>query len=477
MDGIISLFEQYTGNRCQDCVPLPKSGSNRKYFRLTDATGFSAIGTEGEDVSENRSFIALSEHLASKGIAVPRILAVDRDCTSYIQTDLGDTSLYDMLALSRKSGRYGEGDRELLRKVICCLPAIAVKGAEGYDFGSACFDRRSVFFDLNYFKYSYLKLTGAVFDERRLEDDFCTLADMLLSADGNFFLYRDFQARNVMICDGMPYFIDYQGARRGPLQYDLASFVWQARAGYDEDLKRSLVDAYLDTLSEFADVERLRFKAVLRVFVLFRTLQVLGAYGYRGLFERKEHFMESIPFALRNLRSVLDKDFLGVPVSDLDACEDCDIEGRLPYLCSLIEAITPEKSALVVDVCSFSYKKGLPEDPSGNGGGYVFDCRGILNPGRYEEYRQLDGRDREVIEFLEGRTSVARFLEGAFVMADMHIEDFISRGFTHLSISFGCTGGQHRSVYCAERMAVHIRDRYGVRVHLVHREMGETVDL
>ena len=318
-------------------------------------------------------------------------------------------------------------------------------------------------FDLNYFKYCFLKPSPVEFNEERLQDDFDRFKADLLKDCPDTFMYRDFQARNVMLHDGEPWFIDFQGGRRGPLQYDVASFVWQARARYPEDLKRELVEAYLDALESFIPVDRSAFRDDLRVFVLFRTLQVLGAYGFRGRIEKRAHFLESIPYALENLRELLADPF-----------------ERYPYLTDVLKQLAaagpglPEgpDGLLHVHIYSFSFKKGIPEDLSGNGGGYVFDCRAVHNPGKYERFRSMTGLDREVQDFLEENGEILTFLGHVFSVVDAHVDRFLQRGFSHLQVSFGCTGGQHRSAYSAQKLAEHLSGRAGVKVHLHHRELG-----
>ena len=450
------------------CEPLSGSGSNRRYFRLS-AEGRSCMGVIGTDARENNAFIRLSEHFRSKGINVPQVYAVSEDGMTYIQEDLGDRMLSDDVTAALKSGGY-EPDSpltELLCRTMSRLPEIQFKGAEDLDF-SVCypqpaFDQRMVMFDLNYFKYCFLKPSGLEFDEVRLQDEFESLAQDLLEDSGNTFLYRDFNARNVMIKDGEPYFIDFQGGRRGPIYYDVASFVWQARFRYPQWLKERMIGSYLEALEEYTYVDRTRFDGRLRLFVLFRTLQVLGAYGFRGLVEQKAQFIVSIAPALANLRELMEEPF-----------------EAYPYLMEVLDGLTclprfaeeaGHEGSLEVKVYSFSYKKGIPQDMSGNGGGYVFDCRAIHNPGRYEPYRKLTGRDEPVIRFLEDDGEITQFLSHIYAIVDSHVERYVRRGFSNLMMSFGCTGGQHRSVYSAEHVARHIADKYPhVRVRLIHRE-------
>lgn len=467
MDTLRRLFEQYTGKRVEELCEIGASGSNRRYYRIVSGAK-SMIGVTGTDKEENAAFIALSRHFIGKGLNVPEVFAVSEDGMSYIQQDLGDMQLYKAVTDGRMSGSYSEKECELLCKTIAKLPDFQFRGAEDLDFGvcypSAEFDERLVMFDLNYFKYCFLKTSGLEFNESRLQDDFEKLSHDLLEEKSNTFLYRDFQARNVMLLDGEPYFIDFQGGRKGPVYYDVASFIWQARAAYPEELRSEMLSAYIQSLRTYIpDLDEEAFQSRLRLFVLFRTLQVLGAYGFRGGYEKKAHFVESIPFAIGNLRQILQKPF-----------------NDYPYLNDLLNKLTKlpryekkqESKGLTVKVYSFSYKKGIPEDDSGNGGGYVFDCRSIDNPGRHEQYRAYTGMDANVIKYLEDDGGVIDFLSHAYAIVDKHVEYFIKRNFTSLQISFGCTGGQHRSVYCAEHMASHISEKYGVRVKLIHREQG-----
>ena len=469
-----ALFKQYTGSAPVSRVALTGSASHRRYYRLTGADGRTLIGVEGTDADENRAFLTIDRHFASKGINVPKVVAEDGLC--YLQEDLGSVVLYDALASGRASGQYGPDEVALLRKTLAALPKIQVEGARGLDF-SVCypqpsFDARMVDFDLNYFKYDFLKLSGLEFNEVRLQDDFDRLRADLLAESSDTFLYRDFNARNVMLVDGEPWFIDFQGGRRGPVYYDVASFLWQARARYPESLREELLQVYLDALRAYGPVDETHFRECLRIFILFRMLQVLGCYGYRGLWEGNKAFIDSIPPAFGIIQSLL-------PFSDYPYLSEV-----LANLCrgalSPEGVFFPEPSAigdcsgapLTVTVYSFSYRKGIPEDASGNGGGYVFDCRSVHNPGKYERFKQLTGLDAPVIEFLEEDGEILRFLDHVYSLVDAHVERFLSRGFTHLQVSFGCTGGQHRSAYSAQHLAEHLVAKYPVKVHLIHRERG-----
>ena len=526
MHKLLELYKQWKGAEPANVQQIPGGGSNRTYFRLTDAEGQSVVGAIGTSRDEDHAFIYLTEHFSKRKLPVPKILAASDDKLRYLQTDLGSTSLFDAIKGGREAGgRYTLKEQDLLKRTIRELPNIQIRGARGLDFSNcypqAEFDVDSVLFDLNYFKYCFLKATEIDFHELKLEADFRLLAKDLTTdsylAGGEIhttttdsFLYRDFQARNIMLDhDGNPYFIDYQGGRKGPYYYDLASFLWQASARYPHKLRRDLVYEYYNSLKNYTEVPPVRhFVNRLSLFVLFRTLQVLGAYGFRGYFEQKKHFIESIPPAIQNLRELL---AYGVTNQPQSASASGGIF-HYPYLMDILRQITelpqyqqieatasradgykttdlnPYKAhpadgpatfskydaqgPLVVKVYSFSYRKGIPEDESGNGGGYVFDCRSTHNPGRYEPYKQLTGLDEPVIRFLEDDGEILTFLDSIYKLADAHVRRYIQRGFTSLMFSFGCTGGQHRSVYSAQHLGEHIHEKFGIEVHIIHREQN-----
>ncbi len=472
METIIRLFEQTFGATPTYIVRLPIAGSNRQYFRLQTAQQH-AIAVIGTSEKENVAFCRLAEHFHKQGIAVPAIYAHTDDYACYLQEDLGDDTLFAHITACQRAGEWQADTVKLLEKTMAALPTIQFCGARDLDF-SVCypqstFDRRTVMWDLNYFKYNFLKALDLDFREDLLEDDFERFAQLLLKdADGCTFLYRDFQSRNVMIKDGEPYFIDFQGGRRGPIYYDVASFLWQAKAKFPNELRGHLIDVYLQHLQPHCAMDKKDFRENLQLFVLFRTLQVLGAYGFRGYFERKAHFLQSIPFAIENLKRIL---------TQID-------RKKMPYLHGLLEQMVAlerfktdaeEEEGLTVRVFSFAYPKGIPDDVSGNGGGYVFDCRAIHNPGRYEPYKQLTGMDSEVIEFLERDGEITTFLQSVYALADAHVERYMKRGFKHLMFSFGCTGGQHRSVYSAQHVAEHLAQKFPIRVELCHREQRRTM--
>ncbi|MDH6311906.1 aminoglycoside/choline kinase family phosphotransferase [Parabacteroides sp. PFB2-10] len=464
-DELSRLYNQYTGHPVTDLIELPSSGSNRRYFRITGS--IPVIGVSGTTPEENNAFLSMATHFREKGLPVPEVYAVSDDKRFYLQEDLGDTLLFDAIEKGRKSCVFTEKERNLLFQTIALLPKLQYVGAEGLDF-SQCypqpeFNERSILWDLNYFKYCFLKATGMEFQENRLEDDFQKMCDVLLQDKTPTFMYRDFQSRNVMVKDDKPWFIDFQGGRKGPVYYDVASFLWQAKAMYPEGLRQELLEAYMEALAEYTVVDKALFRHRLRHFVLFRTLQVLGAYGFRGYFEKKPHFMQSVPYAIKNLKELLREDF-----------------PEYPYLYQVLKELTGLKQftddirrrTLEVKVMSFAYKKGIPNDTTGNGGGFVFDCRGVNNPGKYERYNQFTGLDEPVIEFLEKDGEITTFLEHVYTIVDSSAQRYLDRGFTDLMVCFGCTGGQHRSVYSAQHLAEHLHKRFGVKVTLIHREQN-----
>ena len=462
---IKNLYRTYTGHEAEEVTELPSSGSNRRYFRLHGPQ--TLIGVSGTSIEENRAFIYMADHFRQKGLPVPEVYAQSDDQSFYLQEDLGDTLLFDAIEKGRKSSVFDESEKTLLRQTITKLPEIQFMGSDGFDF-SYCypqeeFNQRSILWDLNYFKYCFLKATGMEFQENRLEDDFLKMSDVLLRNQSATFMYRDFQSRNVMIRDGQPWFIDFQGGRKGPVYYDVASFLWQAKAKYPEDLRQELLLDYIEALRKYMPVDEKYFLSQLRHFVLFRTLQVLGAYGFRGYFEKKPHFIQSVPFAIENLRQLLKQDY-----------------PEYPYLCGLLRELTElkqfsddqQRRTLEVKIVSFAYKKGIPNDPTGNGGGFVFDCRAINNPGKYERYNHFTGLDEPVIRFLEEDGEITVFLEHVYDLVDASVKRYLDRGFTNLMVCFGCTGGQHRSVYSAQHLAEHLHQKFGVKVSLTHREQN-----
>lgn len=508
MERLLKLYQQWAGTKPASIVKMPGAGSNRQYYRITTEEGNTVVGVVGTSRDENHAFVYLSNHFTSRRLPVPKVLAVSDDEICYLQTDLGTVSLFDAIAGGREAGgRYTVGEKQLLVNTIRELPNMQIRGARGLDFSNCYpqpeFDTNSVLFDLNYFKYCFLKPTDLDFHELKLEANFHLFAKDLTAEAGDSFLYRDFQARNVMLdTEGNPHFIDFQGGRKGPYYYDLASFLWQASAKYPNKLRRELVYEYYNSLKNYTEVPSSRhFVERLSLFVLFRTMQVLGAYGFRGYYEQKRHFLDSIPPAIQNLRELLKLDSFPYPymvdmlrrltelpqfarieqaaVNRADGYKvtDNNVYKAHPQDGPATFSKYDGKGPLVVHVYSFSYRKGIPEDPSGNGGGYVFDCRSTHNPGRYEPYKKLTGLDEPVIRFLEDDGEILTFLDSVYKLADDHVRRYIQRGFTSLMFCFGCTGGQHRSVYSAQHLAEHIHEKFGVEVEIVHREQGVHFEL
>ncbi len=497
MDKLNNLYLRIFNKEAKSIVPLNGAGSNRRYFRIVPQSENekSIIGVIGTSVDENMAFYNLHLEFANRNIAVPRVYAIDEDGIRYLQQDLGDCSLYDLISRGRNNGAYDEKEKQLIKLVIAQLPRIQFEMDSDVVY-EKCYplktmDRTSIMFDLNYFKYCYLKISGVEFNELKLQEDFEKLADYLLSVHEYGFQYRDFQARNIMIFNEIPFYIDFQGGRRGPIYYDLASFLWQASSNFSEDLRNEMINIYLNNLEQYkTDISIHQFKQNLSIFVLFRILQVLGAYGFRGLWEKKEHFIKSIPMALKNLNSIIANDAsddfnylrqVCMKLIDINNKSDMNASNHYSNARQLVmnDASYFENSGkpLVVRVFSFSYKKGIPEDTSGNGGGYVFDCRSTHNPGRYQQYKQINGLESPVVNFLEEDGEILTFLDSVYKIVDFHVKRFIERGFTDIMLSFGCTGGQHRSVYSAQHVAEHIHKKFGVEVRIIHREQNISMTL
>lgn len=463
------LFTQWAGCPATLLLPMAPSGSKRLYYRL-QAGDKVAIGAYHTEAKENAAFVAFSRHFHALGLPVPAIYATDFEHHIYLQEDLGSTTLYSYLL--QRGDYWPDYLTNIYKKVVEQLAKLQILGGKDLDY-SYCtpretFDRQSIQWDFNYFKYYFLKLANIDFDEGLLEADADRLADYLLEADGHYFMFRDFQTRNIMIKAGEPLFIDYQGGRRGALQYDLASLLFQAKANLPDDIRDELLDHYIEQANQLVRIDRAAFIDQFYGFVFIRSLQVLGAYGFRGMYERKEHFLQSIPFALRNIKWLLDNQKLSLDLPELYRVLRQLISSKQfePF-----DKIKASSSLLVVQIQSFSYKKGgIPPDDSSNGGGFVFDCRFLHNPGRYEPYKTQTGRDEAVINFLQHHSEMPNFLQDVFRIVDAAVENYIERSFTNLQVAFGCTGGQHRSVYAADQLAKHLQDKYGIRLQLQHIE-------
>jgi aminoglycoside/choline kinase family phosphotransferase len=476
MDVLKNLFERRFHTPVERVLPLQGElgGSGRRIIRLTGRSAgkkMSAIGILYGIREENLAFLEFSRHFRKHGLPVPEIYGEDLEQGAYLEEDLGDSSLFELLSKNRNGEEIGSEMVEAYRKVIAILPRFQVEAGRDLNY-KVCyprgsFDRQSVAWDLNYFKYYFLRLAGISFSEQALEDDFSRLSKFLLSTDRDYFLYRDFQSRNVMMRDGQPYFLDYQGGRKGALQYDVASLLYDAKADLAPELRLKLLDHYLDTLAGFIPFKRDVFMKYYYAYVYIRIMQALGAYGFRGFYERKVHFLESVPYALKNLRWLLHNVTLPVALPTLiDAFHSMLASEKLHGLAS-------DADNLVIRIFSFSFHRGLPKDESGNGGGFIFDGRSLPNPGREEHFRTLTGQDAPVIEYLNQQESVHQFLASAMSLVDASIGNYRQRKFKHLMVSFGCTGGQHRSVYLAEQLAKHLRGREGVEVVIRHRELEQ----
>lgn len=463
---LTQLVQDYAKQSVNKCEPLAQSGSHRRYFRLTLEDNNTLIGAFNDDVPENIAFFTYTRFFLEKNVNVPRLLAIAPDNQHYLQTDLGKTTLYDFLSAHRENGQLSPEVIDYYEKVVRALPALQLSGKQGIDFSvaypRAAFDRQSMQWDLNYFKYYFLKLVNIPFNEQLLENDYNTFIDYLLSADSEYFLYRDFQSRNIMVDDGDIYFIDYQGGRKGALQYDIASLLYDAKADLSPEFRDHLLNIYLDTLEQYIPVDRKAFLSYFQGFVLIRILQSMGAYGYRGYFERKSHFLLSVPYAVHNMRNLLDH--LDIPI----ALPELTKVLRTLIDSDFVKPYQPAKT-LTVRVQSFSYKQSIPQDPSPNGGGFVFDCRALPNPGREARYKTFTGKDQCVQDYLNQYPAVHEFCSHIFALVDQSVDNYLERHFDHLMVSFGCTGGQHRSVFFAEQTAKHIAQKYpGVKVILKH---------
>ncbi len=470
MDVLKRLFEQHYRLPAEHVQPLQGQlgGSGRAIVRLAGGP-FSAIGIVYPVHEENLAFLEFSRHFRRHGLAVPEIYAEDLSRNAYLEEDLGDTTLFDFLGLNRAGAAIAPAAVDAYRKVVAELPRFQVEAVRDLNYKvcypRSSFDRQSISWDLNYFKYYFLRLSGVPFNEQALEHDFARLTKFLLGAAHDYFLYRDFQSRNVMLRGGQPYFLDYQGGRKGALQYDIASLLYDGKADLPPELRQELLDYYLECLGRFIPIDRAAFMEHYYAYVYVRILQALGAYGFRGFYERKAHFLQSVPFALKNLRWLAHNVKLPIALPALmDAFNGMLASEKLQGLASSAENLT-------VRIYSFSFHREMPADETGNGGGFVFDGRSLPNPGREEQFKPLTGKDAPVIDYLNRQESVHQYLAGVLSLVDQSVTAYRSRGFNNLMVSFGCTGGQHRSVYLAEQLAKHLRGLSGVEVAVRHIEL------
>ena len=468
---LTELFLKKFSRPIDQIATLPPSGSYRQYYRIS-SFGQNYIGAYNEDKAENSAFISFSKHFLQSGLPVPEIIAEELDNNIYIIQDLGDMTLLNNLQVIGFPNNNTAEAINLYKKVISQLPRFQIIGSKGLDYSKCyprhAFDRQSMMWDLNYFKYYFLKLAKVPFNEQELENDFNTLCDFLLSADSEYFLYRDFQSRNIMLLNDVPYFIDYQGGRKGALQYDIASILFEAKTQLSPEIREILLEHYIQELSTLVPITRDVFMKHFYGFVLIRLMQAMGAYGFRGLYEKKELFLQSIPPALNHLEWILENITLPLPIPALTKVMEFLVES------DYVRQLAKKHLILQVSINSFSYKRGIPIDDSSNGGGFVFDCRSIHNPGRYDRFKLLNGLDKPVQEFFENESEMENFLLPVYQLVSTSIDRYYSKGYTNLMVNFGCTGGQHRSVYAAEMIYKRLKEKckdIDIVFKLRHREL------
>src|SRR5271167_106411 len=467
MDVLKKLFERHFHSPADRIQPLQGllGASGRKLVRLADGK-HSAIGVLHDVREENVAFLEFSRHFRRCSLPVPEIYGEDLGNGAYLEEDLGDTTLFEFLTAHRDGENIAPEAVEAYRKVVAVLPRFQIEGGRDLNYKvcypRASFDRQSIAWDLNYFKYYFLRLAGISFNEHALEEDFSRLTDFLLSAPRDYFLYRDFQSRNIMLREGQPYFVDYQGGRKGALQYDIASLLYDAKADLPPDLRQQLLYDYLRALEKFIPVDREAFLSYYYAYVYVRIMQALGAYGFRGFYERKAHFLQSVPYALKNLRWLLHQAELPIALPALMGA----FQGMLAS--EKLQSLASDADNLIVRIFSFSFHQGLPTDEAGNGGGFVFDGRSLPNPGREDRFKSLTGKDAPVIDYLNQQETVHQYFASVLSLVDASIASYQSRGFKNLMVSFGCTGGQHRSVYLAEQLGKRLRSKPGIEVQLRH---------
>ena len=469
MDVLKQLFERHFHEPATRVEPLQGElgGSGRVIVRLASESA-RAIGILYDVREENVAFLEFSRHFRKHGLPVPEIYAEALEQGAYLEEDLGNTTLFEFVSEHRTGDEIEPVAIEAYRRVVDVLPRFQIEAGRDLNY-KVCyprgsFDRQSISWDLNYFKYYFLRLAGIPFSEQALENDFARLTKLLLSADHDYFLYRDFQSRNVMLRDGKPFFVDYQGGRKGALQYDIASLLFDAKADLPSAVRQELLDHYLNCVVKYIKLDRAAFTEHYYAYVYVRIMQALGAYGFRGFYERKAHFLQSVPYALKNLRWLLHNVTLPIALPTLMGAFHSMLGSEK------LQGLASSGESLTVRLFSFSFHKGWPKDETGNGGGFVFDGRSLPNPGREERFKVLTGRDAPVIEYLNQQDAVHQYLANVYSLVDASVSEYQRRGFKNLMVSFGCTGGQHRSVYLAEQVAKRLRSR-GIEVVLLHREL------
>ncbi len=468
LKNISVIFENWAKEKPLSITLLPASGSNREYYRITGNTHI-CLGVYNVDRKENTAFISFTNHFLQHHLPVPEVYAQDLSNHIYLIEDLGDETLFSFLQKNKDNNPFSDNTIRLYEKVIQNLIQFQINGGKDLDYSlcypRAAFDKQSMEWDLNYFKYYFLRLAKIPFDEQALEDDFQSLISYLLQAGCDYFLYRDFQSRNIMLQNGEIYFIDYQGGRKGALQYDLASLLYDAKAEIPQSVREQLLDYYIQQLKMYIPVDETSFKAYFYGYVFIRIMQAMGTYGFRGFYEKKAHFLQSIPPALANIEYLLKQAELPIKIPSLLQALQLLVESEE------LHKIAQEQTVLTISINSFSYRRNIPEDESGNGGGFVFDCRALPNPGRYDEYKQLTGKNKEVIEFLHKESEVTTFLNTVEALVCQSVDVYRNRKFQNLMVNFGCTGGQHRSVFCAENLSKRLQKRYpDVKVLVRHME-------
>lgn len=463
-----NLFKKWAKENPVEITRLADSGSNRKYFRIKGSEK-TAIGVYSSDDKENKAFITFTKHFLKKGLNVPTLYAQNLKEKVYLIEDLGDETLFNYVMDNRNNL---SAIRKNYERALEHLIRFQVDGGKGFDY-SVCyprkkFDEQSILWDLNYFKYYFLKPLKIHFDEKNLEDDFYSFAKLLMKAESNYFLYRDFQARNILLKNSELYFFDYQGGRKGSLQYDVASLLFQAQINLSPAIREELIEFYLSTLIQKSNIKSHKFRKYFYPYVVIRLLQTFGAYGFRGFYENKTYFLKSIPYAINNLSWLIESNLLPLKFKELQ-----NVLTAIVHNNELKKFKQKDHQKLTVAINSFSYKKGIPVDYTGNGGGFVFDCRALNNPGRYPEFSHLTGKDESVIRFIETQTQVNEFLNSVYSLVDEAVENYIKRDFKNLNVNFGCTGGQHRSVYCADKLAEHLKNKFDVYIELNHTQLSK----
>ncbi|TFH34206.1 MAG: phosphotransferase enzyme family protein, partial [Bacteroidia bacterium] len=374
---LLKQYRKFTGDDPVDIVRMPRSGSDRLYFRIIEKRR-TIIGVYNPNRDENQTFIGFSRHFARLNLPVPEVLYYDKGSNAYFLQDLGDTNLFTWIERKRQTTGFDEEVVDIYRKTLDRLIEFQVRGIKDLNldlcYPHRSFDRQSMMWDLNYFKYMFLKLIAVPFNEKRLEKDFNALADFLLEAGQHYFLYRDFQSANIMVLDKEPWFIDYQGGRLGAAQYDLASLLYDSKAHIPQQVREILIEHYIENFCEYTKVDEAQFRKQLPGFIIIRIMQALGAYGYRGLYEQKPGFVQSIIPAIRDLDGVIGSGSMAIDLPELFR-----IIEQIPSINRF--EVLQEPEILRISISSFSYMNGIPSDRV-HGGGFVFDCRCLANPGK-----------------------------------------------------------------------------------------------